>query len=420
MVQTEGQSKVRLGVIGLGDRGRSLLNNLLNMDEVEIMAVCDSYEDRMQMTMELVEAAGRKRPEALRDYKDVLARNDVDGVIISTSWTSHIEIAIEAMKAGKYVGSEVGGAASLEECLELVRTSEATGVPCMLLENCCYGREEMTLLNMVKKGIFGQLVHCQGGYEHDVREAVAKGRENRNGCIDHYVKRNADTYPTHGLGPVAKYLGINRGNQFMTLTSMASKSQGLKQWIKQNLDKEHPMAEMDIAQGDIITTMIKCANGETILLVHDTTLPRPYSRNGRVQGTSGIWMEDNQSIYIEGKSVNHSWEPFDNYRSEYEHPLWKEFIEKGVQGGHGGMDYLCLRAFVESIQLGIEPPIDVYDMAAWKAVTVLSEQSIALGSHPVSFPDFTKGKWTHRSPAPSSKYSLDQIDETNFRDIWSK
>ncbi|MBP1992750.1 Gfo/Idh/MocA family protein [Paenibacillus eucommiae] len=417
MLQAKVQRKVRLGVIGLGERGRGLVSNLLSMDDVEVAAVCDSSEDRLQMTMELAEAADRQKPEGYRDYKALLERDDVEGVIISTGWTSHVEIAIAAMKAGKYVGSEVGGAASLDECLELVRTSEATGVPCMLLENCCYGREEMTLFNMVRKGLFGQLVHCQGGYEHDLREEIAKEGENR--FIDHYVKRNADTYPTHGLGPVAKYLGINRGNQFLTLSSMASKSRGLKRWMEHNLDKEHPLREREITQGDIVTTMIKCANGETILLVLDTTLPRPYSRNGRVQGTNGIWIENNQSIYIEGKSAHHAWEPFDNYRSEYEHPLWKEFIQDGVQGGHGGMDYLCLRAFVESIQLRIEPPIDVYDMAAWMAVTVLSEQSIALGGHPVSFPDFTKGKWTRRSQAPSSKYSLDQIDETIFADLRS-
>ncbi|RAV17796.1 Gfo/Idh/MocA family protein [Paenibacillus contaminans] len=400
-------SKVRLGIIGNGERGRGLLSNLMMMDDVIIAAVSDVYEDRLQMAVEIVEAAGQERPEAYRDYKAILARDDIDGVIIATSWSSHVDIALAAMRAGKRVGLEVSGATALEECFALVQTSESSGVPCMLLENCCYGREEMALHNMVKQGIFGELIHCQGGYGHDIREAIAYGRENRNGCLDHYVKRNGDTYPTHGLGPVAKYLGINRGNRFVTLASIASKSRGLREWSQHHLDVKHPMRGAEIAQGDIVTTMIKCANGETILLVHDTMLPRPYSRNGRVQGTKGIWMEDNKSIYIEGESVDHAWEPFDKYRSKYEHPLWKEFILNGVQGGHGGMDYLCLSAFVESIKLQTEPPIDVYDMAAWMAVTVLSEQSIALGGHPVNFPDFTCGKWVHRSPSSPSKYSLD-------------
>jgi len=408
------KTRVGLGVIGLGHRGISLLRNLLEMEDVDVPAVCDLYEDRMRQGVELVEASGRRKPEGYQDYKELLSRDDIDAVIIPSSWTSHAEIAIAAMKAGKYAAPEVGGVNSLEECWELVRTSEQTGMPCMLLENCCYGRHEMTVLNMVKQGLFGELIHCQCGYEHDLREEVARGIENRHYRIHHYLRRNGEVYPTHGLGPIAKCLGINRGNRFMTLTSMASKARGLREWIVNRLGEEHPLARADFALGDIVTTMIKCANGETILLVHDTTLPRPYSRGQRVQGTRGIWMEDNNSIYIEGRSPGHKWEPFDNYWEEFEHPLWKEYRKLGVRRGHGGMDYLVLRAFVESVKQRTDTPIDVYDTAAWMAVTVLSEQSVALGGQPVAFPDFTNGKWINRAPGPAGKYSLDAVDESLF------
>jgi predicted dehydrogenase len=408
------QTKVRLGVIGLGGRGIGLLGTLLEMEDVEIPAVCEIYDDRLQMGVDLVEASARQRPGGYKDYNELLARDDIDGVIIPSSWTSHTEIAIAAMKAGKYAGPEAGGASSLEECWGLVKTSEETGMPCMMLENACYGRTEMALIQMIKKGLFGDLIHCQSGYEHDLRDEVAMGIENRHYRIHNYLNRNGDIYPTHGIGPLSKYLGINRGNRFLTLTSMASKSRGLNEWVVENMGTDHPLAKADFTQGDIVTTMIKCAHGETILLTHDTTLPRPYSRAGRVQGTKGLWMEDNNSIYVQGKSPEHIWESFDHYRDENEHPLWKEFINLGVRGGHDGMDYLCLRSFVEAIKMKTSTPIDVYDTAVWMAITALSEQSIGQGSNSVSFPDFTNGKWINRNPGPKSKYSLDEVDESLF------
>ncbi|HOJ09830.1 MAG TPA: Gfo/Idh/MocA family oxidoreductase [Clostridiales bacterium] len=408
------QNKVRLGFIGLSGRGKSLLGTVLAMEDVEIPAVCEVYDDRLQTGIEQVEAAGRKRPEGYKDYRKLLERDDIEGVVIATSWTTHLEIALAAMEAGKYVGTEVGGASSLEECWELVRTSEKTGMPCMMLENCCYGRNEMTVLNMVKKNLLGELIHCQCGYEHDLRQEVACGIENRHYRIHNYLNRNGDVYPTHGLGPVAKCLNINRGNRFINLTSMSSKSRGINEWVKANKGEDHPFAKTNFALGDVVTTMIKCAHGETILIIHDTSLPRPYSRAGRVQGTKGIWMEDNNSIYIEGRSPEHTWESFEDYRNEYEHPLWKEYLDLGVRGGHGGMDYLVLRAFVESVKNKVPTPIDVYDTAAWMAVTALSEQSITMGSSPVGFPDFTNGKWIGRKSGPESKYSLENIYEDLF------
>lgn len=407
-------AKVKLAVIGLGGRGRSLLKNLLDMEDVDIPAVCDPFEDRLQQGLKIVTDTGRPEATGYSDYRELLARDDVQGVVIATTWVTHAEIAIAAMRAGKYAALEVGGAASLEECWELVRTSEQTGKPAMLLENCCYGRNELAVLNIVKQGLLGELIHCQCGYQHDLRDEVALGEQNRHNRYRNYLNRNGELYPIHGLGPISKILNVNRGNRLVSLSSMSSKTRGIREWATNKFGETSELAKTEFAQGDIVTTMIKCAKGETIMLVHDTTLPRPYSRAGRVQGTKGIWMEDNNSIHIEGRSPAHQWESFDAYREQYEHPLWKQYVKDGVRGGHGGMDHLVLRAFAESVRDNTQTPIDVYDTAVWMAITVLSEESIALGSAAVAIPDFTKGKWISRAPGPKGKFSLETVDESLF------
>ena len=403
-------NKIRLGVIGLGCRGMGLLTGLIcPMDDVEITAVCDLYEDRREEAVRQVKSAKGTSCLSTNDYRDILAMETVDAVLIITSWRDHFRIAIDAMRAGKYVGLEVGGAYSLNQCWQLVRTYEQTGIPCMLLENCCYGRDEMMALHMVRLGEFGELVHCQGGYEHDLRDEVALGEENRHYRLGEYSVRNGDIYPTHGLGPVAKILDIHNGNRFLTLTSTASKAAGIKPWIAAHRGTDSSLMNRSFTQGDVVNTVIRCARGETILLTHDTTLPRPYSRAMRVQGTKGIWMEDNHSLYLEGRSQPHQWEAIDSYREEYEHPLWREYQQLGVRGGHDGMDYLVYRAFFESVRDRTEVPIDVYDAAAWMAVTCLSEQSVALGGAPVAFPDFTDGRWAEGIHSYEGKYRLDII-----------
>lgn len=407
---------VNLAVIGVSGRGLGLMSCLYDMKDVKITVVCDLHEDRMEKAAERVFNKCGYRPECCKDYREVVKREDVDCVITPSSWFSHVEIALAAMKAGKPVGIEVGGAYSIQECWDLVRVSEETGIDCMMLENCCYGREEMAVLNMIKQGIFGEVIHCQGGYEHDLRSEIAMGLENRHYRFRNYQHRNGEIYPTHEVGPIAKYLDINRGNRFLTLTSMASKARGLHEWIVEHKGADHEHAKIEFTQGDIVTTMIKCAHGETVLLTHDTSLPRVYSRGGRVQGTKAIWMEDKKAIHIEGVSpaerweaLDESWESFDKYMEKYDHPLWVEFQNDGVQGGHGGMDYLVLRAFVESVKNNTPTPIDVYDTATWMAVTCLSEDSIAMGSMPVPFPDFTGGKWIDREDETPSKYGLSKV-----------
>lgn len=302
------------------------------------------------------------------------------------------------MQHGKRVAMEVGGAASLDECWQLVHTSESTGIPVMFLENCCYGVKELALLNMVRKNMFGTLVHCAGSYAHDLRTEIGNGDINRHYRQRHFLHRNGELYPTHELGPIAFYLDINRGNRMLSLTSMASKACGLREWL-QEYRADTDLANAQVNQGDIVTTMIRCANGETILLTHDCTLPRPYSRGGVIRGTKGAWMEENNSIFLDGitrarpGAWTHEWENDKTYMEEFEHPLWKEYKQFGVRGGHDGMDYLVLRAFVESVQNATEPPINVYDAATWMCITALSEQSIAMGSLPVAIPDFTCGRW---------------------------
>jgi len=265
---------------------------------------------------------------------------------------------------------------------------------------------------MVREGLFGELVHVQGGYEHDLRDEIGLGDINRHYRQAHFLNRNAELYPTHELGPIAKYLNLNRGNRMISLISVASKAAGLHAWLQDNRPGT-ALASSPVHQGDIVNTIITCANGETILLTHDCTLPRPYSRGGRIQGTKGIWMEDNRSIYIDGRSPvdpsywTHRWESDAKYMEEFEHPLWKEYEEFGLRGGHGGMDYLVLRAFVESVQNRAEPPIDVYDTASWMCITALSEHSIATGSQSVPIPDFTNGRWLRERPAATGMYSLD-------------
>jgi predicted dehydrogenase len=283
----------------------------------------------------------------------------------------------------------------------------------MIMENVCYRRDVMAVLNMVRKGLFGELLHCQGGYQHDLRhvkfndgkqpygggvEFGEKGYSESKWRTQHSVDRNGDLYPTHGLGPVSTMLDINRGNRMVHLTSTATQSRGLHKYIVDQGGLDHPNAKVEFKLGDIVTTVIKCANGQTILLSHDTNSPRPYSLNFRIQGTKGIWMVDNNSIYIEVTiPAPHRWEADTEYMKKYDHPLWKRFEDHAAGSGHGGMDFFILRAFIETLKGG-DPVIDVYDAVSMSVICPLSEKSIRLGSTAVKIPDFTRGKWKTNEP----------------------
>mgnify|MGYP001072801908 CR=1 FL=1 len=398
------KEKIRLGVIGLGCRGISLLEAvMLPHADVELAAVCDLYEDRREKAAQMVREAKGTEPLVTGNYKDIIAMEDLDAVAITASWENHINVACEAMRAGKYAAMEVGGAYSVEDCWKLVRTYEETGVPCMMLENCCYGRDELMVLNMVRQGIFGEVVYCEGGYCHDLRDEISFGRENRHYRFRNYLNRNAENYPTHELGPIAKVLNINRGNRMLTLNAVASKAAGIHDYLLREKGPDYDAASMEFMQGDVVTTIIKCARGQTILLELDTTLPRPYSRRFQVRGTRAMYLEDNRSVFIDGpehKALDFKWrEQWNNveqYREQYDHPVWKKYLAEGVKGGHDGMDWLVFRSFLDSVKAGAEVDIDVYDAAAWMSITALSEQSIAMGGAPVPVPDFTNGMWIQR------------------------
>lgn len=409
------KKEVDIGFIGISGRGSSMLDLLLQVEGVRVPAVCDKVVERAENGIEIVnKRTGNAYPvHAYIDYKELLKNEKLDAVMICTTWITHARIAIDAMRAGCNVAFEVGGAASIEECWQLVRTSEDTGKFCMLLENCCYDRNEMALFNMIKMGLFGEITHMEGGYRHDLREEICMGRENIHGRLFNFMHRNGELYPTHQLGPISKALGINRGNRFLTLVSMSSKSRGLNEWIKSRKGEDYDIANYAFNQGDVTTTIIKCANGETITLTHDCSTPRPYSRNYVIEGTKGIYSENNGEcggLYLDSFSDGEPhWREFKDYREKYEHPLWQAYEKGGIKAGHGGMDYLVLSAFVESLLLEAKPPIDVYDTASWMAITCLSEQSAAMGGMPVPVPDFTNGMWIDREPYRKGTYCLEEV-----------
>lgn len=414
------KDKVRVAVVGCGGRGRIMACNTLLFDDVELVAICDVLEYRMGLLIDKLTEKGvpeDKLPHMYSDFKQLFANEKIDCVQIHSNWATHVDVAVEAMQRGVLPGLDCGGTYSFEDAWRLVRVSEETGTPCMFLENCCYGRNELTLFRMIKEGRFGEIVHLQGGYEHDLRWEIAHGHETDHYRFDNYVHRCADFYPAHALGPIMKFIDINRGNRLMTLTSTASKSVGLHEYIVEKLGADYPSAKTKFAQGDVITTVIKCANGETIVLTHDTSLPRPYSRGGRVQGTKAIWLEDNKSIAFDDGTDK--WQSFEELldNPEYEHPIWTKLRqdEAKLKAGHGGIDAIVLDAFYDCIRTGTKPPIDVYDAATLMAVTTASEYSIAKGSAPVEIPDFTNGKWIKREPAPVSKYALDDYYPERFQ-----
>ena len=394
-------------VIGLGSRGFHLTRNvLLNNDDVNILAVCDLYKDRVQKVQELIKEKKGNDAKGYSDYKEAINHEGLDAVYVFTGWEYHTEIAIYAMEKGIAVASEVGCEYSLDSLMKLVETQERTGTPYMFMENCCYNKDELLATAMARKGMFGTIVHCSGAYGHDLRREVSHGLINRHYRFKNYENRNLENYPTHELGPIARLLNINRGNRFVSVSAFASKAAGLKEYIENCEDADEVMKNTEWKQGDIVTTVITCANGETILLRLDTSLPRSYSREFTVRGTKGLYVQENNSVYLDGEQEY--WEPVDynkatidnakNYEEEFLPDIWKNITEEQTKLGHGGMDWFVYKAFSDALQNGEPMPIDVYDAATWMAVSVLSEMSIAAGGVPQLMPDFTKGKWHLRKP----------------------
>ncbi len=420
LFSSQANKQVKMGFMGTGMRGQWVLSLAAKYPEVDIPAICDIDDGMIESALRILKDAGKPEPHIYKngpeDFLNMVQNETLDGVYIATPWEWHHPMAIAAMKNGMHVGTEVPAALTVGDCWDLINVSERTGKLCMIMENVCYRRDVMAILNMVQQGMFGELLHCQGGYQHDLRhvkfndginpygggvEFGEKGFSEAKWRTQHSVDRNGDLYPTHGLGPVSTMLDINRGNRMMHLTSTATQSRGLHKYIVDQGGPDHPNADVDFKCGDIVTTVIKCANGQTIMLSHDTNNPRPYSLNFRVQGTNGIWQKDAQSIYIEGTSPEpHRWENEDVYLNKYDHPLWKRFSDAKntiSHTGHGGMDFFILRAFIEFLK-GADPVIDVYDAVSMSVISPLSEKSIRLGSAAVKIPDFTRGKWKTNKP----------------------
>jgi len=408
--------KLKIAIIGVGLRGQGHLDLLLKRSDVEVVAICDVDPKMLEMSKKIISKSGKAMPKVFTgdDYawKKMLEIKNLKAVVIATPWEWHKPMIVGSIEAGiKYVGTEVALGITLQDHWDVVHAAEKYDAQVMMLENVCYRRDVLAVLNMVRQNVFGEILHLQGGYQHDLRAikfndgAGGKGVEfNEKGFSEakwrtnHSVFRDGDLYPTHGVGPVAQCININRGNRFIKLNSFSTKARGLHNYIVDNGGENHPNAKVKFRLGDIVTTTIACANGESIILQHDTNLPRPYSLGFRVQGTKGLWMDLNNSIHVEGQSKAHRWDDAKEWLDKYDHPLWKKYGNDAQGAGHGGMDFFVLHAFVEAAKRNTETPLDVYDGAAWSAITPLSEQSIELGNETIDFPDFTSGKWMTKKP----------------------
>lgn len=395
---------VRVGLIGLKGRGRGLLDLLLSLKGVRVPALCDMSPADVQEARAAVEKTGQPRPEAYFGdeyaYRKLLAREDIDAVIIATPWEWHAPMAVEAMKAGKYVAVEVPCAMTFEECWELVDTHEATGVPCMMLENWSYRQDNLAVLNMIRQGLFGEIVHCHCAHSHNcIEDWYWDVKGNPRWPAKYLETCNRDQYPTHSLGPVLSWMDIPCGDMFAYATSTATNSWGINAHFARLLGQDHPMAKKKYAQGDIVTTVVKTHKGRTIVINNDMQLPRPYDNRWLIQGTLGLYDEARQAVYIHGKSPQaNTWEPFGPYQERYNHALYRRYGKEAAAASHEGTDFLELSEFVRAVRHRTQTPIDVYESVLMSVIIPLSEQSIAKGSAPVECPDFTRGKWKTRKP----------------------
>ncbi|MBR5508161.1 MAG: Gfo/Idh/MocA family oxidoreductase [Clostridia bacterium] len=397
--------KARFLAIGCGSRGVGMIPALAETNGAEIVALCDVYEDRVEEMAQKIEKISGTKPTCYTDSEKAFC-HDVDAVFICSSWETHIPFALKAMEMGIITLVEVGGAYSVDDCHRLVETYERTKTPIMMLENCCYNKTELMATAMVRDGLFGDIIHCEGEYAHDLRQEITKGEENRHYRLRNYINRNCENYPTHELGPIAKVLNINRGNRMVSLVSVASKAAGLEAYINSREIENKKLIGQKFNQGDVVTTVIKCAGGETITLKLDTTLPRHYSRNFTLHGTKGLYEQNHNLVFFDGMEeifdTAEFYEKYMNNSKEYEEKYlcdqWKGITKEEIEAGHGGMDVVMLKDAVDCILNGREFPIDVYDMAAWMVITPLSEISIAQGGHPIEIPDFTHGSWIQRNP----------------------
>ena len=397
-VPFEPREVVRIAIVGTGLRGRSTLNELLGLGNVRITALCDIVPDKVERAKAMMKTAGHDYEPSVytngeRDFERLCARDDIDVVYTATPWRWHVPVCLAAMNNGKHAATEVPAALTIEECWSLVDASEKTRRHCLMMENCCYGYNELLVLQMVKGGLFGELKHGGAAYNHDLRSILFETRDEGLWRRAAHLDRNGNLYPTHGLGPIAWYLGIHRGDRFDYMVSMSTPELGLSKWREDHVPKDDPRWKERYVCGDLNSSLIKTVKGRTIRLEHNVSSPRPYSRINSIEGTKGLFEDYPPRIYIEGRGADDQWTTIDEYKPQFEHPWWKEQGERARTGGHGGMDYIMAWRLVTCMREGLVPDFDVYDATAWSAPGPLSDRSVAKGSAPVKFPDFTRGKW---------------------------
>jgi hypothetical protein len=388
--------KVRIGLIGVGDRGSEHVRILLAIDNVELKAVCDIVPEKVAAAQKRARDAGAKEPTGYskgeHDFENLCRRDDLDLVMIATPWDWHVPMAVSAMENGKHAATEVPAAFTIADCWKLVDTSEKTRRHCIQLENCCYGYNEMLVRNMVRAGLFGDLVHGEAAYLHDLRGVLTEDRSEGLWRRIPHTTRNGNLYPTHGLGPVAHYMNVNRGDRFDSMVSMSSRERSLTAYVQKTFPGTSKAREKYVC-GDMNTSIIKTAADLTIMLQHNVTGPRPYDRLNMISGTAGVFRDYPARIYFDAQKPE-DWHPIDEYKEKWEDPLWKRQGELAKKlGGHGGMDFLMSWRLMQCIREGLAPDMDVYDAAAWSAPGPLSEASVAAGGAPQKFPDFTRGGW---------------------------
>ncbi len=394
--------EVRIGFVGVGGQGGAHVRNMLRVPGTRITAVCDIAPDRAALIQKWVVEAGQKEPTLYtrgpRDFERLCETEELDLVFNATPWEWHVPVCTAAMKNGKHAATEVPAAMTLDECWELVEAAEKYRKHCVMMENCNYGRPEMMVFNMVRQGVFGDILHGEGGYLHDLREIKFANRGEGLWRRAWAAKVDANLYPTHGLGPIANCMDINRGDRFDYLVSMSGPSRGLQAWAQEHFPPDAPQRSEKFVLGDVNVSLIKTARGKTIYVSHDTNLPRPYSRIHMVQGTKGLFQGYPDRVYVEGRSPEHQWEESKAYLAQYDHPLWTDLTKNAEGAGHGGMDYLEDYRLIKCLRDGVPTDMTVYDAAALSAVVHLTQRSNAKRSAAVDFPDFTRGKWQSTPP----------------------
>ncbi len=388
---------VRIGFVGVGLQGGAHVRNFLRMEGVEIAAICDIDLPRRDEVIQWVVDDGRPRPRAYgaseTDFVKMCQVERLDLVFNATPWEWHVPVCVAAMENDKHAATEVPAAYTIEGCWQLVEWAERYHKHCVMMENVNYGRWELMVLNMVRQGLFGEVLHGEGGYLHDLRAIKFEDAHEGLWRRAHSMARNGNLYPTHGLGPIANCMNINRGDGFDYLVSMSGPSRGLQQWASDHFPPGSPQRRERYALGDVNVSLIKTHSGRTIYLSHDTNLPRPYSRIHLVQGTKGLFQGYPNRVHLEGRSPEHSWEPAEDYLAEFDHPLWRRLERDSAGAGHGGMDFIEDWRLIQCLRDGSATDMNVYDAAALSAVTPLTEWSVANGSKPIEFPDFTRGRW---------------------------